>query len=62
MLKPFLGFDTGDELELVKGYYDPHNAAAIWELRRVRDGQIGELTDLADDHLPVLRELDRYLG
>lgn len=60
VLQPFLGFAAGDELEITARNYDPHNSAWIWSLRS--STHTADLTELANDHLPVLRAIDRYLS
>lgn len=62
VLKPFLGYVAGDELELFARLYDPHNAAWIWSFRRVGDGCAGDLTELADDDVPIIKALEAHLA
>lgn len=62
VLRPFLGYVTGDELEVTARLYDPHNAAWTWSFRRVSDGRAADLSELADDHVPLIKALDTHLG
>ncbi len=61
VLQPFLGYVAGDEVECVGAVLDPHASAWIWSFRRA-DGKAVDLTELADAHVPILRDLDLYLG
>lgn len=62
VLRALLGYATNDVLEVVARNYDPHNAAWIWSFRRVGDGHAADLTELADDHVPLLAAIDTYLA
>lgn len=62
MLQPFLGYAVGDEIELVAHHYDPHNAAATWTFLGGTDRRSAQLSELADEHVAVLRDLERYLA
>lgn len=60
-IRPLLGYAVGDVLEVTGDLYAPHDAGALWCFRRISDGRAATLTELADDHLPILRDLDGYL-
>lgn len=62
VLRPFIGYAAGDEITIVARDHDPHNSVWIWSFERVRDGCAASLTDLADEHIPILRALDTYLA
>ncbi len=57
----FLCYPVGTEIELVARTYDPHNAAHTWSFVAMTDRRSAELSELAEDHVPLLRDLERYL-
>lgn len=60
VLKPFLAFSANDTVEITARDYDPHNAAWIWTLKS--GSRQDQLTELANDHLPILRAIDQHLA